>query len=62
VAVAAFLKGQIRWIDISGVIEEVLAGHHVRVPESVEEVLAADADARRHATDAVARRLEVTVA
>jgi 1-deoxy-D-xylulose-5-phosphate reductoisomerase len=61
VAVAAFLKGQIRWIDISGVIDDVLASHDVRIPGTVEDVLDADRDARRYATDAVARRMEVTV-
>ncbi len=53
VAVAAFLKGQIRWIDISAVIERVLAGHDVRIPESVDDVLDADREARRRATEAV---------
>ncbi len=64
VAVAAFLKGQIGWIDISGVIENVLSQHRVRVPESVEDVLDADRDARRYAVEAVeavTRRTEVTV-
>jgi 1-deoxy-D-xylulose-5-phosphate reductoisomerase len=61
VAVAAFLKGQIRWIDISGVIDEVLSRHQVREPESVADVLDADSEARRRAGDAVNRRLEVTV-
>jgi 1-deoxy-D-xylulose-5-phosphate reductoisomerase len=62
VAVAAFLKGSIRWIDISGVIEEVLAGHDVRMPESVDDVLDADHVARVRAEEAVSRRLELTVA
>jgi 1-deoxy-D-xylulose-5-phosphate reductoisomerase len=64
VAVAAFLKGQIRWIDISGVINVVLSRHRVRVPQSVEDVLDADRDARRYAIEAVEalnRRTEVTV-
>jgi 1-deoxy-D-xylulose-5-phosphate reductoisomerase len=55
IAVAAFLKGQIRWVDITTVIEEVLAAHDVRVPESVDDVLDADGDARREALQAVAR-------
>ncbi len=58
----AFLKGRIRWIDISGVIDAVLAKHDVRMPESVEDVLDADGDARRAARDAVARLSEVAVA
>jgi 1-deoxy-D-xylulose-5-phosphate reductoisomerase len=61
VAVDAFLKGRIRWIDISGVIEEVLTTHEVRMPESIEDVLDADREARRQAIDAVGRRREVTV-
>jgi len=61
VAVAAFLKGRIRWAEIAAVIEEVLAGHDVRMPESVDDVLAADADGRRRANDAVDRRSGVTV-
>jgi 1-deoxy-D-xylulose-5-phosphate reductoisomerase len=55
VAVAAFLKGQIRWIDICGVIDEVLANHDVRIPETVDDVLDADADARRQASGAIGR-------
>ncbi len=62
VAVAAFLKGQIRWIDISAVLDEVLSGHQVRTPETVEDVLDADREARRRAVEAVGRRQEVTVA
>jgi 1-deoxy-D-xylulose-5-phosphate reductoisomerase len=61
VAVAAFLKGQIRWIDIYGVIDTVLASHHVRVPQSVQDVLDADGDARRAAEDAVAFVCRVAV-
>jgi 1-deoxy-D-xylulose-5-phosphate reductoisomerase len=61
VAVDAFLKGQIRWTDISQVIDEVLARHDVRIPESVEDVLAADEEGRRRAGDAVARLSGVVV-
>ncbi|MDQ6615083.1 MAG: 1-deoxy-D-xylulose-5-phosphate reductoisomerase [Actinomycetota bacterium] len=60
VAVAAFLKGEIRWIDISGVIDEVLARHDVRIPESVQDVLDADRDARRRTGAAISRRRRVT--
>ena len=35
-----------RWTDISGVIEDVLAHHDTTVPASVDDVLAADRDAR----------------
>src|SRR5438128_3135910 len=47
VAVAAFLEGKIRFTDIprtiEGTLNETPAGH----PESIKEVLAADAEARR---------------
>ena len=49
VAVAAFLNGEIAWTDINGVIEDVLANHETTVPASVDDVLAADRDARSHA-------------
>ncbi len=61
VAVDAFLKGQIRWVDIYAVIDEVLAGHDVRIPESVDDVLAADREGRQRAHEAVDRRSGVTV-
>jgi len=56
VAVAAFLNGEIAWTDISGVIEDVLANHETTVPASVDDVLAADRDARSHAVEAVIAR------
>jgi len=62
VAVAAFLKGQIRWIDICGVIDDVLAHHIVRIPETVDDVLDADAEARRQAADAIERLCGATTA
>ena len=55
VAVAAFLEGKIRFTDIPRTIESTLnetpAGH----PESIREVLAADAEARRVAGRLVSR-------
>jgi 1-deoxy-D-xylulose-5-phosphate reductoisomerase len=59
VAVAAFLDGRIRWTEIHQVIEETLAAHDVTEPDTVEDVLAADADARRKAEAAVGRRVRV---
>jgi 1-deoxy-D-xylulose-5-phosphate reductoisomerase len=47
VAVAAFLEGHIRFDEIPKVIEQVLAETKVGKLESIAEVLAADADARR---------------
>ena len=46
VAVAAFLEGQIRFDQIPKVIEDVLAGTSARNLESIDSVLAADAEAR----------------
>ena len=61
VAVDAFLKGQIRWTDICDVIETVLTMHEMRIPATVDDVLAADAEGRRGAAEAVARVQGVTV-
>jgi 1-deoxy-D-xylulose-5-phosphate reductoisomerase len=49
VAVAAFLEGSIGFLDIPATIEAVVSETSARVPESIEEVLSVDADARRGA-------------
>jgi 1-deoxy-D-xylulose-5-phosphate reductoisomerase len=49
VAVAAFLEGSIGFVDIPATIEAVVLETSARVPESIEEVLSVDADARRRA-------------
>ncbi len=49
VAVAAFLEGSIGFVDIPATIEAVVLETPGRVPESIEEVLSVDADARRRA-------------
>jgi 1-deoxy-D-xylulose-5-phosphate reductoisomerase len=49
VAVAAFLKGSIGFDEIPRVIEDVLSATSSRAPESIAEVLEADAEARRYA-------------
>jgi 1-deoxy-D-xylulose-5-phosphate reductoisomerase len=46
VAVAAFLDGRIGFAAIAGAVEATLAAVDHRVPSSVEDVLAADAEAR----------------
>ena len=56
VAVAAFLKGEIRFDQISKVIEDVLAETNSGALESIQAVLAADAGARRLARERVAAR------
>jgi 1-deoxy-D-xylulose-5-phosphate reductoisomerase len=55
VAVAAFLDGRISWTAISDIIAETLDAHDVIEPESVDDVLAADAWARRKATEVIGR-------
>jgi 1-deoxy-D-xylulose-5-phosphate reductoisomerase len=55
VVVDAFLKSRIRWVDISGVIEHVLAAYDGGGADSVEAVLAADRRARELATRSIER-------
>lgn len=60
VAVAAFLEGRLKFLDIAGVTEQVLdeVGRRngpARL-STLEEVVAADQEARRHASAAVAAR------
>ena len=59
VAVESFLSGRLRWTEIDQVIDETLAGHRVAEPATVDDVLLADADARRAARAAVERRVRV---
>src|SRR5215469_1764307 len=49
IAVASFLEGRIGFEDIPATIEWVLRETSAQVPESIEQVLDADADARRRA-------------
>src|SRR5437588_1143739 len=55
VAVAAFLEGKIKFTDIPRTIEGTLNETPARHPESIKEVLAADAEARRVAGRLVSR-------
>ena len=55
VAVAAFLEGKIKFTDIPRTIESTLNETPARHPESIKEVLAADAEARRVAGRLVSR-------
>jgi 1-deoxy-D-xylulose-5-phosphate reductoisomerase len=57
VAVAAFLKGEIGFADISRIVAQTLDETPGRSPESIEEVLAADAQARQVARQRLARQL-----
>ncbi len=55
IAVAAFLDGIIGFEDIPATIEVVLRETSARVPESIEDVLNLDADARRRARNRIQR-------
>jgi 1-deoxy-D-xylulose-5-phosphate reductoisomerase len=59
VAVASFLEGEIRFDQIPRVIEDVLAETKSGALESIQAVLAADAEARRHARERVAAAREM---
>lgn len=56
VAVESFLAGNLPWNAIPDVCVEVLQVHDGEVPKSVDEVIEADATARRLATDIVNAR------
>jgi 1-deoxy-D-xylulose-5-phosphate reductoisomerase len=56
VAVEAFLAGRIRWLAIAEVIEETLDASTPVDPGTVDDVLAADHEARSRAAEAVVRR------
>jgi 1-deoxy-D-xylulose-5-phosphate reductoisomerase len=53
VAVAAFLEGTIRWVDIAAVIAATMDVHDGLPAESLDAVLAGDAAARRYAETVV---------
>ncbi|MEZ5399790.1 MAG: 1-deoxy-D-xylulose-5-phosphate reductoisomerase [Bryobacteraceae bacterium] len=62
VAVAAFLNGEIGFMEIAAVVEETLARVPVQVPASVEEVLAVDEQSRRAARGILEERTRVVTA
>jgi 1-deoxy-D-xylulose-5-phosphate reductoisomerase len=58
IAVAAFMAGEIRFYDISALVEEVcdaLAARYPRAPASVEDALEVDREARRVAKERLPR-------
>lgn len=57
VAVEAFLAGQLDFLGIASVIEQTLERTELRRIESLEDVLAADADGRRVASSCISDRL-----
>jgi 1-deoxy-D-xylulose-5-phosphate reductoisomerase len=58
VAVHAFLRGRLRFLDIAAVVEETLDSLPVQGLESFESLMDADAEARAVAADSVAARAE----
>ena len=56
VAVHAFLSGRLQFLDIAAVIEETLAGLPAKQVHSFDSLAAADAEARRTASELVAAR------
>ena len=56
IAVAAFLKEEIGFLDIAAIVSEVLAGYSPQDPQSLQDVLAIDREAREHAAAAVRTR------
>ena len=56
IAVAAFLGGKIGFLDIAAIVSEVLAGYSPENPQSLQDVLAIDREARAHAAAAVRTR------
>lgn len=56
IAVAGFLEGRVAWIDIAGVLSEVLSQHDGAACLTVDDVVAADAAARRVAHELIESR------
>jgi 1-deoxy-D-xylulose-5-phosphate reductoisomerase len=55
VVVDAFLKGRVMWSDIAVYIERVMTRHAVFAPTIVDDVLAADAEGRRLASEELSK-------
>ena len=55
VAVAAFLAGRVGFLDIAMIVEDVLDRYSAPAPGSIDDVLAADAKARREAGQVMER-------
>ncbi|WP_116089749.1 1-deoxy-D-xylulose-5-phosphate reductoisomerase [Sphingomonas crusticola] len=55
-AVAAFLAGRIGFLDIAFIVEKVLARYAPRDPETIDDALMIDAEARRYTESALERQ------
>jgi len=53
VAVAAFLAGRIGFLEIAAIVDDTLQRYDPAAPETIDAVLAIDAEARRHAGERV---------
>lgn len=53
VAVAAFLAGRIGFLEIAAIVADTLARYDPATPESLDAILAVDAEARAHADERV---------
>ncbi|MEH6303876.1 hypothetical protein PVV53_24510, partial [Salmonella enterica subsp. enterica serovar London] len=56
VAVAAFLDREIGFLEIAAIVEDTLSAYDPAAPESVDDVLAVDAEARSMARRQIAVR------
>ncbi|MFM9225659.1 MAG: 1-deoxy-D-xylulose-5-phosphate reductoisomerase [Actinomycetota bacterium] len=54
-AIEAFLEGRIGWSRIAEVVETVISRHAPSVPVTLDDVLAADAEGRRLASEVIGR-------
>ncbi len=55
VAVEAFLQGRIAWSAIAPTVESALQAHSPEAPRDIDDVLSADAEGRRLASEVLAR-------
>jgi 1-deoxy-D-xylulose-5-phosphate reductoisomerase len=55
IAVSAFLQGRVGFLSIPALVEDTLAALPRQPADSLDTLIAADADARRHATQAISR-------
>jgi 1-deoxy-D-xylulose-5-phosphate reductoisomerase len=54
-AVAAFLRGEVGFLDIAAIVAEVLAQYEPPAPETLADVVAIDAEARQKAASVMRR-------